>query len=203
MPAYLADDEAREWLAREIRRRYPTAEVREQDELARQEGDEPVWYVTKREQHFRIDSVVEVPLERAEAYAVYVDRVAEWQTAVQLTPRPMDPATSPMSYDACYEFLGRRYQGTLRVLAVDPPASASFEATGSGISVWYETTFAPIPGGTRVHVKGDYSLPLEFLTRIADRLGLERAIARDIERANAAFGAICERDARRTAVRSA
>src|SRR5829696_2662456 len=182
------------WLAAEVRRSYPTAEIREQDELARREGDEPVWYATKREQHFRIDNAIVVPLEPAAAYAVYVDRVVEWQTAVQVSPRQVTPAIVGNTYEACYQFLGRRYQGTLRVLSAEPPSSVAFEASGSGITVWYETTFSEDAGGTRVEVKGDYELPLQFLERVADRLGLERAIARDIERANEAYRAVCAQD---------
>ena len=41
-------------------------------------------------------------------------------------------------------------------------------------------------------MQGDYDLPSSILTKIADRLHLERAIGRDIERANAAFVRLCE-----------
>ena len=78
------------------------------------------------------------------------------------------------------------------MLAADPPRSVTIEARGSGVTVWYETTFIPIPGGTTVTVRGDYELPETFIGRIADRLGAERAIARDIDRANEAYVALCE-----------
>jgi hypothetical protein len=42
-----------------------------------------------------------------------------------------------------------------------------------------------------VTVQGDYDLPSSILTKIADRLHLERAIGRDIERANAAYVRLC------------
>ena len=48
IPEDLAAAEARDWLEAELRRRYPTAEVREQDELARPEGGDLVWYATRR-----------------------------------------------------------------------------------------------------------------------------------------------------------
>ena len=52
IPDELPDAEAREWLEGELRRRFPTAEVREQDELARPEGGELVWYATRRQRFF-------------------------------------------------------------------------------------------------------------------------------------------------------
>jgi Polyketide cyclase / dehydrase and lipid transport len=196
MPAGLEYDEALEWFAREVARALPAVTVREQDELARSPGQPLVWYVTRREPRFRIDTSVEVPLQPTAAFAVYVDRVVEWQAAVQLTPRDLTADVVGSEYDACYEFHGRRYQGRLRVLAADPPRSVEIEAGGSGIWVWYATTFSPTPGGTRVQVRGDYRLPTELLTRIADRLGLERAITRDIERANEAYRRLCAAERR-------
>ena len=50
----------------------------------------------------------------------------------------------------------------------------------------------PIPGGSTVTVRGDYELPDTMLARMADRLGMERAIARDIDRANDAYRRLCE-----------
>ena len=40
-------------------------------------------------------------------------------------------------------------------------------------------------------VKGDYDLPDNVIARIADRLGLERAIRRDIDRANESYVLAC------------
>lgn len=192
IPPGLTGLAALEWYQVELRRYYPTAEVREQDELARRDDADPVWYVTKREQHFRIDASVLVPLAPLAAYRVYVDRVVEWQTAVRLVPKHLTEDLVGSTWDACYVFLGRTYQGSFRVLAASPPVSVAFEATGSGITVWYETRFLPEGEGTRVAVKGDYELPTQLLTNVADRLGLERAIGRDIERANATYQALCE-----------
>ena len=48
-------------------------------------------------------------------------------------------------------------------------------------------------------MKGDYDLPNALLARIADRLGMERAIARDIDRANEAYRRLCEGEAAREA----
>jgi hypothetical protein len=192
IPDELVGDEARDWLEVELRRGFPTAEVHEQDALARPEGADVVWYATRRERSFRIDTAVHVPLAPADAFAVYTARVVEWQTAVQLIPIVVTDEVAGSEYRACYRFLGTEHEGTLRVLAADPPRSVTIEARGSGITVWYETNFVPIPGGTTVTVRGDYELPDTLVGRIADRLGAERAIARDIDRANEAYVLLCE-----------
>ena len=203
IPDELPDAEAREWLEGELRRRFPTAEVREQDELARPEGGELVWYATRRQRFFRIDTSVHVPIQPADAFAIYTGRVVEWQTAVELEPIVVTGRVAGSEYRAVYRFLGRDHAGTFRVVAAEPPRAVTIEAEGSGIRVWYETTFAAIPGGTTVAVRGDYELPDTMLARVADRLGMERAIARDIDKANEAYRLLCEAEAQEWSVEAA
>ena len=194
IPADLAGEAALRWYEAELRRAFPDASVHEQEELARNEGDPPVWYASNRPRAFRIDSSVEVPLPPRDAYVVYVERVVEWQNAVRLRA-PVPPGSLVgREYAATYAFLGRTFGGTFRVLAADPPRTVTVQAVGSGISMWYEAGFEPSADGsaTLVTVRGDYELPVSALARVADRLGLERAIDRDIERANASFRRLCE-----------
>jgi hypothetical protein len=188
----------RAWYEGELRRTYPNATVRTQDELAKTDSTEIVWYVTNRAPFFRIDTAVEVPLPQVVAYELYVDRMTEWQTAVTLTPVRTTPEIVGNEYAARYDFLGHTYTGRFRVVAAQPPEAVSLEAEGSGIVVWYVTRFTPgrSADSTLVSVKGDYRLPDNLLARIADRLFLERAIARDIERANETYRALCEAVAR-------
>lgn len=185
-------EEALAWYAEELRRYYPDAVVHAQDELARTRPGSTVWYVHNRGPVFRIDTFVDVPLSPDRAYEVYVERVAEWQTAVRLVDRGRTPGLVGTEYEAYFDFLGHTYTGRFRVRAADPPSSVSMEAEGSGIAVWYVTRFEPLgPELTRVGVKGDYRLPEGLLVRIADRLFLERTIAREIERANQTYVSLC------------
>ena len=100
-------------------------------------------------------------------------------------------AADPCRFVADHRRL-RDAPGAAPVLAADPPQSISLEAGGSGISVAYTTTFEADGDGTIVHVLGNYSLPNHLLARVADRLLLERAINRDIERANHSYRRLCE-----------
>jgi hypothetical protein len=192
IPAQLSPAAALDWFGGEIRRAYPTAAVRAQSELARGAPSEVIWYVTLRDLRFRIDQQVQVPLPPRRAFEVYVGRVAEWQTAVTLTPVRLTPELVGTEYEAAYSFMGMTYRGTFRILASDPPRSITLEASGSGIAVSYTTTFEAHGSGTLVHVQGDYALPESLIARAADRLGLERAITRDIERANETYRRLCE-----------
>jgi hypothetical protein len=192
IPAHLRPAAALVWFTTQLRRGYPSATVREQSDLARSGKDEVTWYATLHDERFRIDLEVHVPLPPTLAFDIYVGRVAEWQRAVELRPRRLVPGLVGSEYDAVYTFLGRRYLGVFRILDADPPRTVSLEAAGSGIAVTYTATFEGDPAGTVVHIKGDYSLPDHLLARVADRLGLERAISRDIERANQAYRALCE-----------
>jgi hypothetical protein len=196
VPSDLPPADALAWYQQVLRTEYPNAVVREQDALARAEGSpHRVWYATNRPKPFRIATSVVVPLSVERAFTAYADRVAEWQTAVDLVPTgPTSPLTG-RTYAATYRFLGVPYTGTLRVRAADPPTSVTYEASGSGMSVWYTTTFERLGACTTVTVRGDYDLPGSILNRIADRLHLERAIGRDIERANASYVRLCEAEA--------
>jgi hypothetical protein len=193
IPADLELDEARAWFETALQAAYPTAVVREQDELARTDELVIVWYVTKRNLRSRIDTSILVPVPLELAWSTYVHRVCEWQIAVQLTPITVTPDGAGSEYEACYSFLGRTIRGRFRVLTTDPPSSVACEAEGMGLSVWYTTRFSAEGDGTRVHVVGDYDLPDGLVPRIADRLGLERAISHDIDRANASYRELCIR----------
>jgi hypothetical protein len=204
IPAGLSTRDSLAWFEAKLRAAYPNAVVREQEALARSEGSRhPIWYASNRPKPFRIAATMTVDVPMDEAYEVYVDRVTEWQTAVELVPRPGTPPRIGRTYDATYRFLGMAYTGSFRIRDADPPRSVTCEAAGSGITVWYTTTFAQLDDGTRVTVQGDYDLPSSILTKIADRLHLERAIGRDIERANEAYVLLCASLAADAALRPA
>jgi hypothetical protein len=191
IPAGVDAADALRWFTAGLTRVYPTAVVHEQDELARIDDAPPVWYVTRRERLFRIDASVSVPLVPEDAYRLYVERMSEWQSAVALTPKRVTEEVIGTEYLACYTFLGRDYTGILRIIAADPGRSISVEAEGSGITVWYVTRFREDGTGTAVTVRGDYDLPRNVIARIADHLGLERSIRRDIHRANESYRVAC------------
>jgi len=195
IPGGLGVGEALAWFTAELGRVLPGAGVREQDALAHVAGTPAVWYVTRRRHSFRIDTEVWVPLGAPAAYRLYVERVAEWQTSVRLRLTQAGQPVVGAEFEAIYTFMGIEYRGAFRILAVDPGRSVSIEARGSGISVWYVTSFRAERGGTLVKVKGDYEVPNNFFARIADRLIVERTIGRDIDRANASYKAMCERAA--------
>jgi len=196
IPPELPPQDALAWYQRALQADYPNSIVREQDPLARAEGTPyRVWYATNRPKPFRIATAFTVPLRVEHAFGIYVDRITEWQTAVDLVPTgPASPLTG-RTYDATYRFLGIAYTGSFLVRAADPSRSVTYEAAGSGITVWYTTTFERLGPCTSVSIRGDYDLPSSILMRIADRLHLERAINRDIERANATYVRLCEAEA--------
>jgi hypothetical protein len=199
IPPELPVAEAIAWYQRELRTSYPNAVVREQDALARTESARyRVWYASNRPRPFRIATTFSVPLPLEQAFALYVDRAADWQTAVRLTPVDgTERLLVGRAYEATYRFLGMRYTGRLQIREADPPNAVTYEASGSGITVWYTTAFAARDAHeTVVAVRGDYDLPSSILSRIADRLHLERTIGRDIERANASYARLCQTEAR-------
>jgi hypothetical protein len=204
IPSGLSTRDSLAWYEATLRGAYPNAVVREQEALARSEGSRhAIWYASNRPKPFRIAASMTVDVPIDEAFEVYVDRMAEWQTAVELVPRAGTPPRIGRTFDATYRFLGIAYTGSFRIRDADPPRSVTCEATGSGITVWYTTTFAPLDERTQVTVQGDYDLPSSLLARIADRLHLERAIGRDIERANEAFVRLCATVAAEAALRPA
>lgn len=188
----LAVDGASERFTNQLRLTYPTAVVREREELAELwPGNDPVWYVIRRAYASRIVASVDIPAERSIVYRIYVERMPEWQVVVQLRPVKRPHAAVAAEYAAAYEFLGRTLNGRLRVVDASPPWAVRVEAEGMGVKVWYVTTFRPTETGTKVEVAGDYVLPSRIIPAAVGRLFAERRIAQDIERAHAALRELC------------
>jgi hypothetical protein len=185
---------------RRLRERYPSAVVRAQEPLARLHASDAVtWYATNRTYRSRISAIVDVAAPQPFVFEVYVRRFPEWQVAVELEPIGPDGGLADgivgSEFAARYELFGRGFQGRFRVIDADPPHSVRVEATGTGgIRVWYATSFSAWGAGTRVHVVGDYDVPLVLLPRV-QRLVLGRVITRDIDRVHAALRELCEREA--------
>lgn len=193
IPPELDPPEARAWYESALRRAHPHASVRERTDAPGASAEVRLWYVTRRDHPFRIDAAVRVPLPPDEAFAVYVDRVTEWQSALVLERVDTSPGLVGREYLATYHAMGLPYAGHVRMVAAAPPVEAAYEAEGSGITVWYVTRFTGQNAGTDVRVQGDYALPSSLLTRVADLFGLERAIARDIDRAHESYRSLCVR----------
>lgn len=188
-PATIADVEA---FALQLRRSYPTAVVRERHELADMwPEDATVWYVIKRAFASRIAATIDIPMDVAQVFQVYVERMPEWQISVQLRPLTTAAGSVGVDYEAMYEFMGRTLRGRLRIVDASPPRAVRVEAEGTGVSVWYVTTFHATPEGTRVEVAGDYSLPSPLIPAAVERLVVEKRIGRDIERAHIALRELC------------
>src|SRR5215208_3259842 len=119
IPAEMDAVSALNWFSVELAREFPDAVVHEQDELARMEGGALVWYVTRRQRLFRIDVGVLVALGPEDAYRVYVEHMTEWQSAVALTPKRVTPEVAGTEYLACYTFMGREFNGVLRIVTAD------------------------------------------------------------------------------------
>ncbi|HEY3523120.1 MAG TPA: SRPBCC family protein [Candidatus Limnocylindrales bacterium] len=188
------DEVARAELERQLRRRYPGAEVRRRDDLASfGPTDDVVWYAINREHSGPIHASVEIPAPRELVFDVYLDRYPAWQTAVEV--RPTDPIPGALAaYAATYEIFGRRFDGRFDVVEVDRPRLIRVEALGaSGIAAWYLTSFREAGAGTLVHVVGDYELPSRLLPEV-QRFIVERVIARDIARAHESLVDLVDRE---------
>jgi hypothetical protein len=196
IPDGLPPDDAFHWYRLAIRRSSPTAVIRQQDPLASLDDTQPVWYVSRSEPHFRIDSSIWVPLASAAAWRIYAERLTDWLRIVELTPRAPHGPMVGREYDTKYTFFGSDWRGIARILVAEPGRCVSVEVEGVGFTVWWITTFRQERGGTIVQVKGDYEVPHGLLARVADRVWIEGEIGRDIERANKAYRELCASEAR-------
>jgi hypothetical protein len=183
---------ASELFAERLRQVYPTALVRERDELADLwPGDGPVWYVIRRAFGSRIAASVEVPVDRATAYQVYTERMPEWQVVVDLKPLNKRAGAVGAEFSAAYDFMGMTLNGRMRIVGASAPRAVRIEAEGMGVDVWYVTTFHQTPSGTRIDVVGDYVMPTRLIPKRMGKLVVERRVARDIERAHEALRDLC------------
>ena len=195
LPAELEGEAARLEFERLLKVQYEDAVVRQQDPLAAVgPPGQVVWYATNRRYRSRIIATVEIAAPPELVFRIYTERFAEWQTAVSIRRTVATTELVGTVYVATYQILGRTFEGRFRIVDADPPHSVRVEAEGvGGIRVWYVTSFRPTDGGTLVEVAGDYDLPSNLLAGITG-LAVERAIARDVERAHASLRDLCQRE---------
>jgi hypothetical protein len=192
IPGGLGLDAALHWYRLALRQSHPTAVVRTSDaHPERPPGVVPVWYVSRHAHQFRLDTSLYVPLPPDEAWTVYVERAPEWLAILDVVPRTTDGSPTDREYDTAYTFLGVHHRGVLRFLAAEPGWCLTVEIEGSGWTIYWIATFLPQHSGTLIQTKGGYEVPHNLLARLADRLWIEQAIARDRERANVALRALC------------
>jgi hypothetical protein len=182
-----------------LRRRYPTAVVRERDPLAEIGLEKaPVWYVTRLPYRSRLVAsvAIEAPVELVFGVYTQPERIPDWQTAVHVTPLVSRPELVGNEYLARYKVVGKLVQGRFRIVDAEAPSYLRVEAQGLGIRLWYATTFTPTGPHTRIDVDGDYDVPSNALAHLADRLFIEKAVQRDVDYAHANLKALCEALAR-------
>lgn len=140
---------------------------------------------------------LEVPPQVAFDLAADPKRVPEWQTMV-VEVTNADPRLDHVGakYDARLKIAGRQLDSTWEVTKVSPPRSLRLRGTspdGGVATVWL--TFGAWEGGCEFIFEIDYELPGGFVANIADKLFVERAIARELRHAMANFKAIVEHEA--------
>jgi polyketide cyclase/dehydrase/lipid transport protein len=192
VPPLPSGDRMRLEFEHRLQMRYPGAVVRPREPLADPGIPELVWYVTNRPFRGRLAATIQIagPIERV--FRTYVERFPEWNTALRIRPVRLTPELAGSEYLVSYDLLGRSLEGTLQLVAAEPPTMVRYEQRGFGRRLWYVTTFHPTPAGTRVDVSGDYELPDGAIPRIADRLVIERFIQRDIDASHERLRWLCE-----------
>lgn len=114
--------------------------------------------------------------------AVRTDRLPEWLTLI-VDVRDADPRLdeSGAGFTSTLKIGSEQLEAHWRVESVNASRSLRVEGSaGDDGEATFRLALGPWEGGCRASIEVDWELPGSFLARIADRLFVERTIAREL-----------------------
>jgi uncharacterized protein YndB with AHSA1/START domain len=144
----------------------------------------------------RMHGHVEAPIDRVFDFGVDRNRWAEWEVEiVEMTPgAPL--AKVGDRFTGKTKVLGRVYEATGEVTAIERPRMFAFTSTSAmgGHQNW-TTHFSPAGGGTDFDCDIDYEIPLGIVGAVVDKLFFERQVQRMVDQSRDNFIALVEHEA--------
>jgi uncharacterized membrane protein len=120
------------------------------------------------------------------------ERMAEWWPPIELQERVTPPPTAVGSISRyVYNMMNVTIRGEHEVIALEPNKHLRVE-TISGIDSAFDFQFTPIPSGTRLTIRVDYSLPGSVLGQLMNRVIIEERNLKDLQEGLRNLKAIAE-----------
>ena len=134
--------------------------------------------------------VVARPHEEVFAFVANLENLTAWQPEV-VEVRVDGPLEAGARYTEVRTFLGKRFESTLEVTALEPPTAFALRVVKGPIPISVRHTFEPDGTGTRIriHGEGDESRLRGFTGALVGRLA-----ARRLEADLARLKAVLEQD---------
>jgi len=146
--------------------------------------------------HVKVTEHVEAPIERVFDLFIDAKRWPEFMPGgieVKEVTGPLDKAGTRIREAS--KFMGRTFESWDEIVEIERPRMVKMTMEGSGFKGTATYRLTPAGKGTDVVVESDYEMGAGFLSHIADRLFLERAMERQMRHAGENMKAILEAEA--------
>ncbi len=132
--------------------------------------------------HIKKDILVNAPLQRVFDMIYDFENVPKWMVGMEEV-RNISPGERGVgsSFEWTYNMVGVKFDGSSRIVSLDPPRKAVIESTGGIDSTW-TWTYVAEGQGTRLTCDLEYEVPGAGLGKIADKLVVERTNAKNLEK---------------------
>ena len=138
------------------------------------------------------ESLVNAPLQQVFDMTYDFEDIPKWMVGMEQV-RNISPGErgEGSSFEWTYNMVGAKFDGSSRIVSLDPPHRAVIETTGGIDSTW-TWTYAVEGEDTRVTCELEYTVPGATLGKIADKLIVERTNAKNLEKSLANVKALAE-----------
>ena len=132
--------------------------------------------------HVHVKEHVDAPIEQVFDLGIDYKRYPEWNvsyTEIKEIVGPNDQVGTKIH--SVMRLLGRPIDGWGEIVEIERPHLLKVKGTGTqGGSVTYTNRLTKAGTGADIEVDIEYELPAGFLGQIADKLFIERTVARDL-----------------------
>lgn len=142
--------------------------------------------------HIKKDILVNAPLQKVFSLVYDFESIPKWMVGMEEV-RNISPGErgEGSSFEWTYNMMGVKFDGSSRIVSLDPPHKAVIESRGGIDSTW-TWTYAAEGAGTRIACDMEYEVPGAGLGKIADKLVVERTNAKNLEKSLENIKALAE-----------
>jgi uncharacterized membrane protein len=138
------------------------------------------------------DILINVPLQQVFDSLYDFESIPQWMVGMEKV-RNISPGGrgAGSSFEWTYNMVGVKFDGSSRIVSLEPLREAIVESTGGIDSTW-TWTYATEGEGTRLTCDMEYRVPGAGLGKIADKLVVERTNTKNMEKSLTNLKALLE-----------
>lgn len=142
--------------------------------------------------HIKKDILINVPLQQVFDSLYDFESIPQWMVGMEKVHNiSSGERGAGSSFEWTYNMVGVKFDGSSRIVSLEPLREAVVESIGGIDSTW-TWTYATEGEGTRLTCDMEYHVPGAGLGKIADKLVVERTNTKNMEKSLAKLKALLE-----------